>query len=159
MCFTNIQTFVQVAVDCIILVVLDSRLVRLRKDAVDLAVDVSSEEGDGKSWARKMLLGTPTEDKDVKDVSFDSFKSVSGVFCAGMKRLTPGSRSRNGLSTSPDGSQTMLSTVSLLRPGETDMIVVYLFIYLFIFMKTANTSFISSILVHSSPNNRLASST
>jgi hypothetical protein len=42
------------------------------------AVDVSSEEGDGKSWARKMLLGTPTEegDEDVKDVSSDSFKSV-----------------------------------------------------------------------------------
>jgi hypothetical protein len=105
---------------------------KMSSDAVDLAVDVSSEEGDGKSWARKMLLGTPTEDKDVKDVSFDSFKSVSGVFCAGMKHLTPGSRSRNGLSTSPDGSQTMLSTVSLLRPGEMDMIVVVVYFYLFL---------------------------
>jgi hypothetical protein len=39
-----------------------------------------------------------------------------------------------------------------------DMIVVVVYFYLF-FMKTGNTSFTSLILVHSSPNHRLASST
>ena len=55
-----------------------------------------------------------SRDEDVNEDSFESFNTVSGVFCGGMKHLTPGPRSRNGLSTSPDGSQTMLSTVSLL---------------------------------------------